>query len=193
MASIDNFISKYKHTVTKNKNKLEEYINGFNILKKSEKTKISSFVAGKLWKDIKYKIKTQNELNVLKYYLDNIYKLELDEVKVKNQFSIDIYDNKINEIIRGENIFKLDMNNIIKEICKKYKNIKINVKFEEATSTQLKFLEQQNIFHHDTIIEITNKITHKLHHQESKESVEQFPTFDEIIESSKTSYNITKV
>ncbi len=157
MASIDNFIAKYKHTVTRNKNKLEEYINGFNILKKSEKTKISSFVAGKLWKDIKYKIKTQNELNVLEYYLNNIYKLELDEVKIKNQFSIEVYDNKINEIVRGENIFKLDMNNIIKQICKKYKNIKINIKFEEATSTQLKFLEQQNVFHHDVIIEITNK------------------------------------
>ncbi len=157
MASVDKFISQYKHTITKNKNKLEEYINGFNILKKSEKTKISSFVSGNLWRDIKYKIKTQNELNVLKYYLDNIYKLELNEVKIKNQFSITVYDNKINEIVRGENIFKLDMNNIIKEICKKYKNIKINIKFEEATSTQLKFLEQQNVFHHDTIIEITNK------------------------------------
>ncbi len=156
MTSIDKFIEKYKHTITKNRNKLEEYINGFSILKKSEKVKLSSFISGKLWKDTKYKVKTENELNVLQFYLDNIYKLDQNEISIKNQFSIDIYDNKINDTVRGENIFKLDMNNIIKELCKKYKNIKMTLRFEEATSTQLKFLEKQHVFHHDTIIEITN-------------------------------------
>jgi hypothetical protein len=156
MTSIDKFIEKYKHTITKNRNKLEEYINGFSILKKSDKVKLSSFVTGKLWKDTKYKVKSQNELNVLEFYLDNIYKLNFNEINIKNQFSIEVYDNKLNDTIRGENIFKLDMNNIIKELCKKYKNIKMMLKFEEATSTQLKFLEKQHVFHHDTIIEITN-------------------------------------
>lgn len=156
MTSIDNFIEKYKHTITKNRNKLEEYINGFSILKKSEKVKMSSFISGKLWKDTKYKVKTQNELNVLEFYLDNIYKLNFNEINIKNQFSIEVYDNKINDTIRGENIFKLDMNNILKNLCKKYKNIKMTIRFEEATSTQLKFLEKQHVFHHDTIIEITN-------------------------------------
>jgi len=156
MSSIDKFIEKYKHTVKNNKTKLEEYINGFSILKKSDKVKMSSFIVGKLWKDTKYKVKTQNELNVLEFYLDNVYKLDFNEVNIKNQFSMLIYDNKINETVRCENIFKLDMNNMVKNLCKKYKNVKMIVKFEEATSTQSSFLEKQHVFHHDTIIEITN-------------------------------------
>ena len=153
MASIDKFIKNYK---SKDKTILNEYINGFNILNQTEKVKMSSFIIGNLWKKSKYKIKTINELVVLQFYLDNIYKLKFNEINIKNQFSMKIYDNKINNIIRGENIFKLDMNNIINELCNKYKNIKMTIKLEEATSTQLKFLEKQHIFHHDTIIEISD-------------------------------------
>ena len=154
MMSIDNFIARYKHTLT-NKNKLEDYINGFNILSKADKIKLSSFVVGTLWNEQKYKIKTQNELIILQFYLDEIYKLNCNDINIKNQISIKIYDNKINDTIRCENIFKLNMNNIFKHIYKKYKNIKIIIKFEEATSTQLQFIEKQNIYHHDVIIEIT--------------------------------------
>ena len=160
--SIDNFIVMYKSKAKptiKNKFDFEEYIKLFNGFKKSDKIKLSSFVIAE-WKKNKYKVKTQDELIVLKFYLDEIYKLNYNDINIKNQFSIKIYDNKINETIRCENIFKLDMNNIVKNISKKYKNIRIIIKFEEATSTQLQFLEKQFVYHHDAIIEIldNNKI-----------------------------------
>lgn len=126
-------------------------------LTKSEKTKLSKLCV-KHWNKKNTKITNSDDLKILEYYLENVNK---DNIKIKEIEITDDY--KFNYIIynddniRQENIFKLNLLNIVNKLKTYFQNIDIDIFFEKYTWADKEIKLAKAVYKHDAIINITNK------------------------------------
>jgi hypothetical protein len=125
-------------------------------LTKSEKTKLSKLCVN-YWNDKNTKIINLEDLQILEYYVKNINN---DKIKLKNiqitddyKFNYIIY-NDVN--IRQENIFKLNLLNIINKLKTYFVNVDIDIFFEKYTWADKEIKITKAVYKHDVIINIKN-------------------------------------
>jgi hypothetical protein len=121
----------------------------------SEKDKVS-ILCIKYWHDKNIKIINLNDIEILAYYLKPNCAYETSiTVAGKYKFNIIIYDK---DNIRQENIFKLNLYNIVEKLKHYFKLVDINIYFEKSTYVDKKLRKAISTYKHDVIINIKPKI-----------------------------------
>jgi hypothetical protein len=126
-------------------------------LTKSEKTKLSKLCV-KHWNKKNTKITNSDDLKILEYYLKNIINDNVDtkEIEITDDYKFNyiIYNN---DNIRQENIFKLNLLNIVNKLKIYFKNVDIDIFFEKYTWADKEIKLAKAVYKHDVIININNK------------------------------------
>jgi len=109
------------------------------------------------WKNKNIKNKNKNDLIIVEHYLkNNNDNVEKHKIIISNEhkFNIIIYNGNN---IRQEIIFKLNLSNIIKKLKKYFKNVYIDILFEENTWLDKQLKLTQFGYKHDVVINIKKK------------------------------------
>jgi hypothetical protein len=124
-------------------------------LTKSEKTKLSKLCV-KHWNKKNTKITNSNDLEILEYYLKNNDNIETKEIEITDDYKFNyiIYND---DNIRQENIFKLNLLNIVDKIKTYFQNVDIDIFFEKYTWADKEIKLTKAVYKHDAIINIKNK------------------------------------
>jgi len=124
-------------------------------LTKSEKTKLSKKCI-KHWNDKNTKITKSEDLIILEYYVKNTDNFEIKEIEITDDYKFNyiIYND---DNIRQENIFKLNLLNIVDKLKIYFKSVDIDIFFEKYTWADKQIKLAQALYKHDVIINIKNK------------------------------------
>jgi hypothetical protein len=124
-------------------------------LTKSEKTKLSKYCI-KHWNDKNTKITKSEDLKILEYYLKIKDNFETIEIQITDDYKFNyiIYND---DNIRQENIFKLNLLNIVNKLKIYFTSVDIDIFFEKYTWVDKEIKLSKAVYKHDVIINIKNK------------------------------------
>jgi hypothetical protein len=126
-------------------------------LNKSEKIKLSKKCI-KHWNDKNTKIINSDDLKILEYYLENVNKdnIESEDIEITDdyKFNFIIYND---DNIRQENIFKLNILNIVDKLKVYFQTVDIDIFFEKYTWADKEIKLTKAVYKHDIVINIKNK------------------------------------